>query len=426
MKKRLLFILLFVSSFAFAQTIDFDEINIKIQTLGNKAISSYTANSAMDVGDTFSDLYFDVFEGEGMEQEIALSDPSLKTKLESEFNAVIGQAMRLAPKENVEKAWQALSKSLQQTADNHQSPESSFISVLLQSFFILLREGFEAMLVIMALVTYLRRTNPERVKIIWYGVYLALIASFATAYLITSVYEISGEAQEALEGVTMLLAAAVLFYVSYWLISKSESTKWQKYINTKIGAAVKTGSAYTLAFAAFLAVYREGAETVLFYQALALGASDQSMALVSGFALALVSLIILFFIMRSATMRLPMGLFFSVTAILLYYLAFVFVGKGILELQLAHWITSTPIESMISIEFLGIFPTIEGVISQLVFLLPLPIAYYVLSKNLNASIHLSKMSATQADRLQIEENYEQLRNTIIKKLLRRLSKLNEN
>ncbi|MBT7498649.1 MAG: FTR1 family iron permease [Candidatus Thioglobus sp.] len=380
MKKRLLFILLFVSSFAFAQTIDFDEINIKIQTLGNKAISSYTANSAMDVGDTFSDLYFDVFEGEGMEQEIALSDPSLKTKLESEFNAVIGQAMRLAPKENVEKAWQALSKSLQQTADNHQSPESSFISVLLQSFFILLREGFEAMLVIMALVTYLRRTNPERVKIIWYGVYLALIASFATAYLITSVYEISGEAQEALEGVTMLLAAAVLFYVSYWLISKSESTKWQKYINTKIGAAVKTGSAYTLAFAAFLAVYREGAETVLFYQALALGASDQSMALVSGFALALVSLIILFFIMRSATMRLPMGLFFSVTAILLYYLAFVFVGKGILELQLAHWITSTPIESMISIEFLGIFPTIEGVISQLVFLLPLPIAYYVLSK----------------------------------------------
>ena len=144
MKKRLLFILLFVSSFAFAQTIDFDEINIKIQTLGNKAISSYTANSAMDVGDTFSDLYFDVFEGEGMEQEIALSDPSLKTKLESEFNAVIGQAMRLAPKENVEKAWQALSKSLQQTADNHQSPESSFISVLLQSFFILLREGFEA------------------------------------------------------------------------------------------------------------------------------------------------------------------------------------------------------------------------------------------------------------------------------------------
>jgi len=75
-----------------------------------------------------------------------------------------------------------------------------------------------------------------------------------------------------------------------------------------------------------------------------------------------------------------MGLFFSVTAILLYYLAFVFVGKGILELQLAHWVSSTPIESMISIEFLGIFPTIEGIVSQLIFLLPLPIAYWVLSR----------------------------------------------
>ena len=378
MKKLL--ILLLLPLYAFAQDVDFDKINNKIQTLGNEAVTTYSNDNAMDVGDTFSDLYFDVFEGEGMEQEIALSDPALKTKLESQFNAVISHAMRSAPKVDVEKSWKVLSKSLQQTTDSHSPKDGSFTGVLLQSFFILLREGFEAMLVIMALVTYLRRTNPEKVRIIWYGVYLALIASFATAYLITSVYEVSGEAQEALEGVTMLLAAAVLFYVSYWLISKSESTKWQKYINTKIDSAVEKGSAYTLALAAFLAVYREGAETVLFYQALALGASGQSMALVSGFALASVSLIILFFIMRSATMRLPMGLFFSVTAILLYYLAFVFVGKGILELQLAHWVSSTPIESMIIIEFLGIFPTIEGIVSQLIFLLPLPIAYWVLSR----------------------------------------------
>ena len=306
MKKLL--ILLLLPLYAFAQDVDFDKINNKIQTLGNEAVTTYSNDNAMDVGDTFSDLYFDVFEGEGMEQEIALSDPALKTKLESQFNAVISHAMRSAPKVDVEKSWKVLSKSLQQTTDSHSPKDGSFTGVLLQSFFILLREGFEAMLVIMALVTYLRRTNPEKVRIIWYGVYLALIASFATAYLITSVYEVSGEAQEALEGVTMLLAAAVLFYVSYWLISKSESTKWQKYINTKIDFAVEKGSAYTLALAAFLAVYREGAETVLFYQALALGASGQSMALVSGFALASVSLIILFFIMRSATMRLPMGL----------------------------------------------------------------------------------------------------------------------
>lgn len=383
-----LFLLLWFSTLSAEETetvqhsVDYQLVVDEIRLSGDQAIANYSTETAMDTGDLFSDLYFDVFEGKGMEQEIALTDPDLKMELESYFNAVIGHAMREAPKEKVEGAWVTLKNRLQATADQQKSNtvENSFTSVLLQSFFILLREGFEAMLVIMALVTYLRRTDPERVNIVWYGVLWALVASLLTAWVMTSIYEVSGAAREALEGTTMLIAAAVLFYVSYWLISKRESDRWQQYINGQIDKAVERGSVYALGFAAFLAVYREGAETVLFYQALALGSSGQTMALVSGFLLALVSLVILFYLMRSATMRLPMGLFFGVTAVLLYYLAFVFVGKGVLELQEARWIAVTPLEWAPQIEWLGVFPTRESLMAQLIFLLPLPVAWWILSQ----------------------------------------------
>lgn len=363
-------------------SVDYQLIVDEITLSGNQAIANYSAETAMDTGDLFSDLYFDVFEGKGMEQEIAMTDPGLKMELESYFNAVIGHAMREAPKDKVEGAWLTLKSRLQQTADQQavSGADNSFTSVLLQSFFILLREGFEAMLVIMALVTYLRRTDPERVKVVWHGVIWALAASLLTAWVMTSLYEVSGAAREALEGITMLIAAAVLFYVSYWLISKREADRWQQYIHGQIDKAVKKGSVYALGFAAFLAVYREGAETVLFYQALALGTSGYTTALLSGFLLALASLVVLFYLMRSATMRLPMGLFFGVTAILLYYLAFVFVGKGMLELQEARWIAVTPLEWAPRIEWLGIFPTQESLLAQVLFLLPLPVAWWVLSQ----------------------------------------------
>ncbi len=363
-------------------SVDYQLVVDEIRLSGDQAIANYSSDTAMEVGDLFSDLYFDLFEGKGMEQQIAMTDPGLKMELESYFNAVIGHAMREAPRERVEEAWITLRSRLQQTADQQASrvTDNSFTSLLLQSFFILLREGFEAMLVIMALVTYLRRTEPERVNIVWHGVVWALLASLLTAWVMTSIYEVSGAAREALEGVTMLIAAAVLFYVSYWLISKREADRWQQYINGQIDRAVEKGSFYALGFAAFLAVYREGAETVLFYQALALGSSGQTMALLSGFLLALVSLVILFYLMRSATMRLPIGLFFGVTAVLLYYLAFVFVGKGVLELQEARWIAVSPLEWAPQIEWLGLFPTQESLTAQLLFLLPLPVAWWVLTQ----------------------------------------------
>jgi len=350
----------------------------QIHQQGDTLLKNYSSETAMDIGDGFSNIYFDIFEASGMELTVGMHDPELKTALESQFSQIIGHAMKEAPKSVVIEKWLGLKNSLLVVAEQLKSKSSnnSFWTILLQAFLILLREGFEAILVVTALIAYLKRSAPEKVNIVWYGVGAALIASLFTAWAFNTIIKISGAQQEALEGITMLIAAMVLFYVSYWLISKRQADRWNTYIRQKIDQAVSKGSLYALGFAAFLAVYREGAETVLFYQAMAANIDGQYGALMMGIAAASLCLLLIYWLMYKTSTRLPLGTFFTLTAVLLYYLAFTFVGKGVLELQEARWVSITPIDWMPQVEWLGIFPTLEASLSQLLFLLPLPIAWY--------------------------------------------------
>ena len=359
---------------------------------GDTAIASYMPESGLDTADTFSELYFDVFEASGLEIAVGINSSQRKSELESLFASVIGKASSESSPEALQQAWRDLRTELLVTGETlAQNQTSGFWSMLLQSFLILLREGFEAMLVVTALVTYLKRQNAhQQLPVIYYSVGLALLASLLTAWLLQSVFDITGGAtQEALEGVTMLVAAAVLFYVSFWLISKSEASRWQSWVEGQINKALAGGSLFTLGLAAFLAVYREGAETVLFYQALLYQSSSyadntplflnlvdsKTMALMLGFVLAAASLFVVYRVMRSASQKLPIGLFFSVTAGLLYYLSITFAGNGILELQEAGWVGITSIDWLPRISWLGLYPTVETASAQLLLLMPLPIAF---------------------------------------------------
>ena len=356
--------------------VDLLAVAADIARLGDDAMTRYEPDKSMDTADVFSDLYFDVFEDSGMEAVIGLNDPGAKSELESLFSSVIGLASKARPHAEVSQAWEKLRSRIGSVAINVAGKESEgFWSILLQSFLILLREGFEAILVITALITYLKRQGEDnKLPYIYHGVAWAVVASVLTAVLLSVVFEVSGSVQEALEGVTMLIAAVVLFYVSYWLISKREAARWQAYIRTKMNTALSRGSTLALGFAAFLAVYREGAETVLFYQAMAGQADGQYGAIAIGFVLALLGLGSVFWLMRAASFRLPIGLFFTLTAGLLYYLAISFAGKGVLELQAANWVGITPLEWVPRIPWLGLYPSMETVLAQLVLLIPLPIA----------------------------------------------------
>src|SRR5207244_8274182 len=134
---------------------------------------------------------------------------------------------------------------------------------------LMLREGFEAILVVAALMTFLARAGAtERRRDVAKGAWLAVAASVVTAAVIELLFQVTPGQREALEGATMLVATAVLFYVSYWLLSKIEVAKWNAFVKGRMEEALSTGSSFALASVAFLAVYREGFETILFYQAL--------------------------------------------------------------------------------------------------------------------------------------------------------------
>lgn len=248
---------------------------------------------------------------------------------------------------------------------------TSFSSAFIQSFIILLREGFEALLIITALLSYVRRSPfKEKVTVIYYGTGLALLASIATAIVFATFLKITGAHREASEGITMLIASFVLFYVSYWLFAKKEADKWQQFIKQKVTLAVSGGRFFTLGLAAFLAVYREGAETILFYQALLIGNQGQTLAILLGLATACVGLLFLYYAMKFLTFRIPFKLFFTLTALFLYYMAFSFIGGGILELQEAGLIDISPIAHFPQITWLGIFPAWQNIGAQLLFLIP--------------------------------------------------------
>jgi high-affinity iron transporter len=248
-------------------------------------------------------------------------------------------------------------------------PTGSASEAFLQSLLIILREGFEAILVVGAVVAFLLKTgHRERLRSIWMGIVLALVASGLTAVVLRTVLSAIPASQEIIEGLTLLVAVAVLFSVSYWLISRVEAAKWQAFIREKVNNALEHGGGRALAFVAFLAVYREGAETALFYQALfnegAHVVLPISLGIVTGFA----GLAVIFTLFYRFGVRIPLRPFFSVTSVLLYYMAFVFTGKGIKELQEGNAVPISTIHGFPTVEALGLYPTWQTLLAQMVLL----------------------------------------------------------
>src|SRR5262249_47171891 len=213
-----------------------------------------------------------------------------------------------------------------------------------QSLLIILREGFEAILVIGAVVAFLLKTgHRERLKSIWMGIGLGLVASALTAVVLRTVLDAIPASQDIIEGITLLIAVCVLFSVSYWLISRVEAAKWQQFIREKVTNALEHGGGRALAFVAFLAVYREGAETALFYQALFNEGAHVALPITLGIVAGFAALAVIFTLFYKFGVKIPLRPFFTVTSVLLYYMALVFIGKGFRELQEGNVVPITPI-----------------------------------------------------------------------------------
>lgn len=250
-------------------------------------------------------------------------------------------------------------------ADTEVVRTGTFAGPFFQSFLIILREGFEAILIVGAVAALLVRTgHKHHLKAIWIGVGLAIAASVVTAILLETTLSAIPASAEIVEGITMLVAVVVLFSVSYWLVSRVEAAKWQKFIGEQVHRALERGGGRALAAAAFLAVYREGAETALFYQALFIDASAPVWPLLLGGLLGAAGLVVIFTLFYRFGVRLPMRAFFMITSVMLYVLAFIFAGKGVHELQEGGALPETMIAGFPRIAGLGIYPTVESLVLQ--------------------------------------------------------------
>lgn len=242
------------------------------------------------------------------------------------------------------------------------------------AFGLLLREGLEAILVIVAIVAYLIKTgNKPMLKSVYAGSLAAIVASIILAWFLNEVMgDASGVARELLEGWTMFLAVIVLFYVSNWMLSKADTIAWQNYVEGLVHTSIDKRSQWTLVFAAFISVMREGAELILFYQASFGSGMSNPRYITYGIIAGAVSLAAIYIAFRYFSVKLPLRGFFLFTSILLFLMCISFMGAGVQELTEADVITGrTVIPAMngFSIEILNIYDRAETLIPQIMLLI---------------------------------------------------------
>ena len=253
----------------------------------------------------------------------------------------------------------------------------------LGAFGIIVREGLEAILVIAAIIAYLVKSgNSRSVNNVYIGGAAGIAASFAAAAVLAwakQAFVGAGLAQEIIEGITALIAVCVLFYVSNWMISKAEAASWSRFIDGKVQSSVEQGSAFALAFTAFLSVFREGAEVVLFYQPM-LSEGNPGMVW-AGFGAGCVLLVFVYLAITKLSIKLPIKVFFTATSILMAVMCVSFLGSGIKELaegnvfDLTLRVPGIPENDVIQI--FGIYPWLETLVPQLILAVVLLVTFMI-------------------------------------------------
>lgn len=349
---------------------DYAKVADDIKIALNNILDSYPDKGANALIDSLQSVYLDIFEGSGMENKIGAMNADLKMKIEAQFTRGVALIKANASKEELQSTFDSLNVLIVSSLDFIQ--DSSVWFLFISALSIILREGLEAMLIVVAIVAYLIQSgNQSRTNIVYsalgVGVFLSFVTAFAVYYFFR---EYAGQFRELLEGVTMLIAVALLLYVGFWLLSKAH--KWNEFIKHSAKEAISKGSSYALWWTVFLAVYREGAETVLFYQALLFDSNTSAdfSAVIGGLALGCVILIVLYLLIKRGAVKIPIKLFFQATSAIIFLMCFSFSGKGVGELIEGKVITPTLIPYQFdAISWAGLYPYYESLGLQLIVLL---------------------------------------------------------
>jgi len=386
----------------------------KMEVHLNNAYDLYTQGKSKEAYDEVNVAYFRFYESKGMEKiTMGYLSGARKTTVENAFYEYRRNVYSDKDNEMVKAHKDKLIAMLYHDAaeldgtldesgsETANTAQSAVVATFISCFVLVLREGLEAILVIAAIIAYLVKTGKKKyIMSVYVGALGGILVSILLAFLFGAVAGAqSGIAQEVFEGIGMFVAVIVLFYVSNWMLSKSETEAWERYIHKKVEASVSTGNKWVLIFAAFIAVAREGAELILFFQGVPVHGTSGRNAMILAIVLSAVVLIAVFLVFRFLTVRLPLKPFFLVTSILMYAMCFSFTGKGVSELQAAGVVNKTVIPWMgFEMDFLGIYATYESLIPQIIVLaviIIMSVVYAKKNKQQRAQIEAEKAKIEQ-------------------------------
>ena len=302
--------------------------------------------------------------------------PDFTLEVEFQFATLRNQINEGAPMGDISDTVIAIERSLDESerlvsGTGTIAPMIAFVS----SFAIIFREGLESVLILGAIITYLEASrNHKFKKYVHYGIVLAIGATAVTWVIASYIIEISGANRELIEAIAALSATAVLFYVSFWILNKIEHKRWMEFVKAKVFQASAAGGTSVFILLSFFTVYREGFETVLFYQAMFSFAKYMELYVGLGFIIGIVSLLGIYFGFRKLGKRLPLRALFGLTMGIGAYLSIAFLGNAIREFQVLDYVPYTSMFGIIPrldinvATMTGIYPTLETTVGQIVLL----------------------------------------------------------
>ena len=338
----------------------------------DQSLAAYRAGNREEAKRLALSAYLDGFEP--VEGVLSARDGALLGRVETAMGALRSAIAKGESVDQVQARIADLNGELDAVEAVLAPAQDNAVSTFVGAMTILLREGLEALLIVVGMLAFLRKGDrPDMVRTVHYGWVTALLAGVATWWAATSLITISGATRELTEGFGSILAALVLLFVGIWMHGKGHADEWQRYISKKMGHAMSRGSAWLLFMLAFIAVYREIFETILFYAALS--AEGGVGAVVAGAAVGAALLAIIAVLMLRYSQRLPIGKFFTYSSVLIAVLAVVLAGKGVAALQEAGLIGVVPLSHVPRITMLGIFPSAEVIAAQIAVLVALLLGF---------------------------------------------------
>ena len=349
---------------------DVDQIGSKLDEM----LSTYRKGSYADAFSTSRSAYLDNYES--VEVPLRPINPDFTLDMEIKFAELRNLIQVHAPYDKIQSKVFEIKQGLDESerlvsGTGVVAPGIAFSS----SFSIIFREGLESALIVGAILTYLEASrNNKFKKHVYYGIIIAIAATAATWAIAQYIIEISGANREMIEAIAGISAVAILFWVSFWVLNKIETKKWIEFVKAKVWKATTTGSVIVFVMLSFFTVYREGFETVLFYQAILSFAKYMEWYVIAGFVSGLAVIVGIVFLIRRLGKKLPLRVLFGLTMAVGAYMSVAFMGNAIRSFQELGYISTTSLIGTVPrldinlAEMTGIHPTLESVIAQLILL----------------------------------------------------------